>query len=103
MAKEYIEREVALAKRMAAGLCDASGNVYGCAEFVLTDDIEALPAADVAPVVRGRWIEWWPGDCALILTGEEMLWCCSCCDAKYCSQHKDCPNCGAKMEDYNEP
>lgn len=49
---EYIEREVALAKRMSAGLCDASGNEYGCAEFVLTDDIEAIPAADVVPVVR---------------------------------------------------
>ena len=45
--------------------------------------IETIPAADVAPVVHGRWVEWFPGDIALIMTGEEMLWECSHCTAKY--------------------
>ena len=59
-----------------------------------------LPAADVAPVRHGYWMEWFPGDCALIMTGEEMLYRCSCCDVKYSDVegYKYCPNCGAKMD-----
>ena len=45
--------------------------------------IETIPAADVAPVVHGRWVAWFPGDMALMRTGEEMLWECSHCTAKY--------------------
>lgn len=62
--------------------------------------IHRQPAADVAPVVHGRWLEWFPGDCALIMTGEEMLYRCSCCDVKYSDVegYKYCPNCGARMD-----
>ena len=53
---------------------------------------------DVVEVVHGRWEEWWPG-ISLIMTGEEMLYMCSSCDAKYADieGYKYCPNCGAKM------
>lgn len=56
-------------------------------------------AADVAPVVHGRWEQWWPG-ISLIMTGEEMLYRCSVCDAKYADVegHVFCPNCGARMD-----
>lgn len=56
-------------------------------------------AIEAEPVRHGEWKEWWPGSCALILTGEEMLWQCSECGTKYSdaeSMHY-CPNCGAKM------
>ena len=48
---------------------------------------------------HGRWEEWWPG-ISLIMTGEEMLYRCSCCDAKYpdVEAYKFCPHCGAMMD-----
>lgn len=51
--------------------------------------IDEIPAADVAPVVHGRWIA----------THDEF---CSCSLCKYpvhaaWSQTNYCPNCGAKM------
>lgn len=55
-------------------------------------------AADVVAVRHGRWEEWWPGDCALIMTGEEMLWMCSECTAKFSGRSAYCPNCGARMD-----
>lgn len=57
-------------------------------------------AADVAKVRHGGWLEWFPGDFALIMTGEEMLYRCSACDAKYpdVEGYKYYPNCGAKMD-----
>lgn len=61
--------------------------------------VNAMPAADVVEVRHGEWKEWWPGDCSLIMTGEEMLWRCSLCEAKYVSRHNYCPNCGAKMDE----
>lgn len=63
--------------------------------------LEAAPTVDDVEVVRhGKWLEWFPGDCALIMTGEEMLYRCSSCDAKYsdAEEYKYCPCCGAKMD-----
>lgn len=57
MADEYIKREDVLAKRLSGGITDAQGNFYGAGDFVLVDDIVSLLAADVRPVVRGRWSE----------------------------------------------
>lgn len=41
-----------------------------------------------------EWVEFLPGDCALIMTGEEMLYRCSECDAKYADVegYTDCPH-----------
>lgn len=56
--------------------------------------IEALPAADVAPVVHGRWEH---------LGGDE--WCCSACGFVITTEgswdkptKKYCEDCGAKMD-----
>lgn len=65
--------------------------------------VEGIQDADVAPVVHGRWEEWWPPK-HMILTGEEMLWRCSACDAKFSDQEnvkecmRYCPRCGARMD-----
>lgn len=55
---------------------------------------ENLPAADVAPVVYGRWVH---------LGGDE--WCCSACGFVITTEgswdkptKKYCEDCGAKME-----
>ena len=54
---------------------------------------------EYAPVKHGRWEEWWPG-ISMIMTGEEMLYRCSCCDAKYpdVEAYRFCPYCGALMD-----
>ena len=87
---EYIERE-ALLKKMK--------NWHE--KISLIECVNSMPAADVAPVRHGQWVEWLPGDCALIMTGEEMLYRCSSCDAKYSDAegYKYCTNCGAKMDE----
>lgn len=61
--------------------------------------LRTVPAVDAVEVVHGRWEEWWPG-ISLIMTGEEMLYRCSACCAKYADieGYKYCPHCGAKMD-----
>ena len=62
--------------------------------------VKEAPTVDAVPVVHAKWDEWWPGDCALIMTGEEMLYQCSACTAKYSDIEgkRYCPHCGAKMD-----
>lgn len=62
--------------------------------------IDEQPTVEAVEVVRGRWEEWWPGDCALIMTGEEKLYRCSVCDAKYpdVEGFDFCPHCGNPMD-----
>lgn len=52
--------------------------------------IEKIPAADVAPVVHGRWIMH---DDEFGLTCE-----CSACHIETMGDGNYCPNCGAKMD-----
>ena len=102
---EYIERK---ALREAFDNADADvveeyedgGSDWGFGRQNILELINSVPAADVATVRHGGWLEWFPGDCALIMTGEEMLYRCSTCDAKYpdVEGYKYCPNCGAKMD-----
>lgn len=62
--------------------------------------VSAIPAADVAPVVYGRWIRphW-----------KNNNYCCDCSECGGEAMHRDyqwhkngvypiCPNCGAKMD-----
>lgn len=59
--------------------------------------IETLPAADVRPVVRGRWIE------KPYLLGTTNV--CSVCGENYGMPHGKynfCPNCGADMRGGDE-
>ena len=81
---EYIEREALLKKLAERDLCLC----------VSESDIKDIPAADVAPVVHGRW-SWDTGD----------IWTCSVCGTrnhiKEVMGRPDfnyCPNCGAKMD-----
>ena len=98
--KKYIEFEAAMSFPFANGQYDHENAdphfINGCKSY--REWLEAIPAADVKPVVRGHWIEWRPGDCTLIMTGDEMLWMCSECESKHVSKSRYCPNCGAKMD-----
>lgn len=54
------------------------------------DKLFKIPAADVAPVVHGRWI------CVEIDT--EQFFLCNKCKNKEYWESDFCPNCGAKMD-----
>lgn len=59
-------------------------------------DIDEIPAADVEPVVRGRWESLRPNE----KVRECMCGTCSACRvrSKYIVNTGRCPNCGARME-----
>ena len=99
---EYIEREALLqdiedSVHFTAKTGRISPEMRGANKII--DRIKCAPAADVAPVAPGQWEEWLPG-MRFILTGEEMLYMCSNCTAKYedVEGKRYCPNCGAKMD-----
>lgn len=66
-----------------------------CGDYAAAwSEIRKLPAADVRPVVRGKWIS--DGD------GYHWTYNCSICAWKdgypFNERHNFCPNCGAKMQ-----
>lgn len=94
---EYIAREELLAQLRAMESYNASPmyrrGYDDCVEAILK-----APAADVAPVVHGRWDEskehfYLNNGCK-----EWINFYCSECDAPKNSPTDYCPNCGAKMD-----
>lgn len=87
---DYISRESAL-KRLKDGFhCTGYGRL---SEMDVEHEVSSIPAADVAPVVHGRWIE------RPYLLGTTRY--CSRCGENYGMPHavyNFCPNCGAKMD-----
>lgn len=86
----YIKRETAVRAVMAAKWVDGSDGAMAM-EIVTT-----APMADVAQVVRGRWI---PHDRVF---GDDFLVCSKC---QFVSEDRStrryyhyCPHCGAKMD-----
>lgn len=104
---EYIERGTGVsifrAKANMAVLMDAAPYFEKAAQM-----LEQLPAADVAPVVHGRW-EWFDEETGTPSTGyeREWGWRCSHCKEELPDDYDDpddrpafrfCYNCGAKMD-----
>ena len=89
---EYIEREALL--KSLCNLCDGwcentECNCVNCKSDHRCDmvvEIAEFPAADVAPVVHGRWIP----------DGNTV--CCSECKTMGSPQWKGCPVCMARMD-----
>lgn len=84
---EYIERRTAIEHLNV--WCDGCGSAVEC--------ILAEPAADVAPVVHGRWVF----ETATANTLSRIK--CDICgwwtlDPSVDNSYKYCPNCGAKMD-----
>lgn len=80
---EYIERDSAAAFAYECGAVYVSNRL---------SDSNAFPAADVAPVVHGRWL------CGDYYDIGDV---CSKCDWDSQMTHPSyryCPNCGAKMD-----
>lgn len=83
---EYIEREKVLSK--AAPLAGCFSNMISAYDVIM------IPAADVAPVVHGRWLYH-------TLIDEHIHAECSECH-KIRIIDNFCPNCGAKMDEVSE-
>ena len=83
---EYIEREAAI--RVVNGQSSLT-----MTRSSLIDSISKLPAADVAPVVHGRWV---PTKAPFMNECED----CSVCGYRtvWGRRYNYCPNCGAKMD-----
>lgn len=98
---EYIEREAL--REILDGWRDAHADVddvHGCGllEDVICE-VDAQTAANVAPVVHGRWIHSRYKDCSEQF---ELVKCSQCnheayAMAFYVRGGNYCPNCGAKM------
>lgn len=99
---EYINKKTAISLIKQYGHDAIDGGRYSldtvddCIE--LANCIEALPAADVAPVVHGRWeqcFEEWRKQ----IEGDK----CSMCGFEHygasIAHYHFCPNCGAKMDE----
>ena len=82
---EYIDREVA--KDVAAVALYHATHEENYTPKRLFDALDDIPAADVQPVVRGRW-KWSEG-------GQ----CSECGFHNSNFGYNYCPNCGAKMDD----
>ena len=66
------------------------GYISGFSRDAIKNTINSIPAADVTPVVHGRWIMH---DDEFGLTCE-----CSACHIETMGDGNYCPNCGAKMD-----
>lgn len=103
---EYISRKAAIAYiREQSEECQKAfeelggeSGIYADAYNDLAEDFYSIPAADVAPVVHGRWTH---------LGGDE--WCCPVCGFVITTEgswdkptKKYCEDCGAKMDGRGE-
>ena len=92
---EYIEREAAVKVAEKYGLANGSalGRHTGLADCIASE-IADIPAADVAPVVHGRWVEKEKYTFGIMYD-------CSLCENRILDNGHPwnyCPNCGANMD-----
>ena len=81
---EYIEREAVLKEA-------ESRIMWGASAAAVYELIRGAPAADVAPVLHGRWVA----------SHDEFCQCSLCKYPVYAAWNTTnyCPNCGAKMDE----
>jgi rubrerythrin len=97
----YVEKEAFIALLNKRIYCLCGGETVKETKNI-RDMLEVFPAADVAPVARGEWIEGeYVGE-----VGYEIKWHCSSCGFAVLSEEYPawhyCPNCGAEMEGDDE-
>lgn len=95
---EYIEREATLKLLRGASIAKYP-STFGVGILAAVKEIVDIPAADVAPVVHGRWIEREDYN-------NDVYYDCSACRESFCfiegvpeeNFYSYCPNCGARMD-----
>lgn len=94
---EFISRKAAIAYiREQSEECQKAfeelggeSGIYADAYNDLAEDFYSIPAADVAPVVHGRWV----------FGGDGCVICSECNEEESNDNHRNyCPNCGATMD-----
>lgn len=94
---EFISRKAAIAYiREQSEECQKAfeelggeSGIYADAYNDLAEDFYSIPAADVVPVVHGRWV----------FGGDGCVICSRCNEEESNDNHRNyCPNCGAKMD-----
>ena len=91
---EHIKREAALKVAEKYGL--TNGVVWGRhtgLAICIASEIADIPAADVAPVVHGRWATHYRSG-----TPVAEGYVSTCCDMWNNRKSDYCPNCGGKMD-----
>lgn len=83
---EYIKREALLLRIDCHGT-----NKFGMLDEDIRAFVKAQPAADVAPVVHGRWVPFHSK-----AAGDIQY--CSACEIGFAAKTDYCPHCGAKMD-----
>lgn len=100
---EFISRKAAIAYiREQSEECQKAfeelggeSGIYADVYNDLAEDFYSIPAADVAPVVHGRWIH----DGCRVKGGIDWCHCSECGKSdNFCARTNYCPNCGAKMD-----
>lgn len=99
---EYIERETAIKAIEKADCAVIADDAESCKTDYLREIIKSVPAADVAPVVHGRWISW--KEAGNFVPSPDRHECSVCHDAaqvlvngfELLSDY--CPHCGAIMD-----
>ena len=89
---DYIKRQAVLDAIPHAEKDDKISLFGAVADFIML--VSEIPAADVAPVVHGQWVN----GCQCSVCGDRH--------GPYNSRHKPfynyCPNCGAKMDEVKD-
>lgn len=97
---EYITKEAAI-EAFEWGDADViedygDGCDFGFSRGAIKSGINSIPAADVAPVVHGRWSDAGFGE---LPKHAPYGWACSACGGiSFNNEYIYCPNCGAKMD-----
>jgi hypothetical protein len=98
MRGEYIRRADAMGKITSSETQKALRAMTGEEAYVAVVGIlNELPAADVLPVVHGRWVTHYRSG-----TPVARGYVSTCCDMWNNRKSDYCPNCGAKMDGGNE-
>lgn len=88
---EYIEREAALSLvQPDAPEDEKSAVTIATAKKLVRSIVRRTPAADVAPVVHGRWL--------CVDTDTERFFLCNRCKKREYLESNYCRNCGARMD-----
>ena len=105
MADEYIRREDFIQHLEKCKKGAAVTNLVWAAIMAIERDVRDMPAADVAPVVHGKWLrvdDDWNSLTTIQCPICSEEWCFETDDDVSLLNYKYCPNCGAKMDGGNE-
>ena len=86
---EYIKREAAIKVLRGKAVAKYPTSFY-MGLFAASNELDDIPAADVAPVRHGRWL--------YVDTDTEQFFLCNRCKKKEYWESNYCPNCGCLMD-----